>query len=123
MVEDSILMIPLEVRDDCIIGEVTKLLYQNNLIYIADNISKSIFVFDLSGKLVTKVHSLGNGPGEYTNITSFTVHNTDIIIFDHTINRLFFYNVSGEFVRDKDVSAIWGSDMFELDNKLYLVFD
>ncbi|WP_322934145.1 6-bladed beta-propeller [Bacteroides sp. CG01] len=123
MVEDSILMIPLEVRDDCIIGEVTKLLYQNNLIYIADNISKSIFVFDLSGKLVTKVHSLGNGPGEYTNITSFTVHNTDIIIFDHTINRLFFYNVSGEFVRDKDVSAIWGSDMFELDNKLYLVND
>lgn len=123
MVEDSVLMIPLETQDNCLIGEVTKLIYQNNLIYIADNISKSIFVFDLLGRLVTTVHSPGNGPGEYVNITSFAVHDTDIIIFDHMMNRLFFYNASGKFVRDKDISAIWGTDIFELNNKLYLVND
>lgn len=68
MVEDSVLMFPLETTDDCLIGEVTKLIYQNNLIYIADNTSRSIFVFDMSGKLKTKIHANGNGPGEYTEI-------------------------------------------------------
>lgn len=123
MVEDSVLMIPLETREDCLIGEVTKLIYQNDLIYVADEISKSIFVFDLSGKFVTKVHSPGNGPGEYVNITGFVVYGDDIIIYDHMMGRLFFYDANGQFIRDKDVSAIWGTDMFEMDNKLYLVND
>ena len=45
MVEDRILMIPLEIRDDCIIGEVVKLFYQNSQICITDKISKSILSF------------------------------------------------------------------------------
>ena len=83
MVEDSVLMFHLETNDSCLIGEITKLICLNNLIYIADNISKSIFVFDMSGKLRTKIHSVGSGPGEYTNISYFTVHGTDVILFDH----------------------------------------
>ncbi|MFR8835273.1 6-bladed beta-propeller [Bacteroides nordii] len=122
MVEDSVLMIPLETHANCLIGEVTKLIYQDSIIYIADNLSKSVFVFDITGKLATKINSPGNGPGEYVNITSFAVHDQDIVIFDHMMNRLFFYNAtSGEFVRDKDISPIWGVDMFEMGNKLYLV--
>lgn len=120
MVEDSVLIIPLETKDECLIGEVTKLIYQNDLIYIADNMSKSVFVFDLSGKLVSKIHAVGNGPGEYVNITCFTVHGTDMIIYDHYISRLFFYNASGEFIRDKDISDIWGEDLFCMGDKLYL---
>lgn len=120
MVEDSVLIVPLETKDDCLIGEVSKLIYQNDLIYITDNLSKSVFVFDLSGKLVSKIHSVGNGPGEYANISYFTVHGTDMIIFDHYMGRLFFYNASGELIRDKDISDIWGQDLFCIGDKLYL---
>lgn len=83
MVEDSVLVIPLETRDDCLIGEMTKMVYQNNLIYVSDNVSKAIYVFDETGKLVTKLRAVGNGPGEYLNITSFVVRGTDIVIYDH----------------------------------------
>lgn len=122
MVEDSALMIPLETHENCLIGEVTKLIYRDNLIYIADNLSKSVFVFDTTGKLMTKINSPGNGPGEYVNITSLAVHDHDIVIFDHMMSRLFFYNaISGKFVRDMDISSIWGADMFEMGDKLYLV--
>ncbi len=121
MVEDSVLAIPLETRDDCLIGEVTKLAYQNNLIYIMDNMSKTIFVFDIKGKLVMKLRAVGNGPGEYINITAFTVVGTDIVIYDHHVSRLFFYNEKGEHIRTEDASDIWGMDMFLLQDKLYLV--
>lgn len=120
MVEDSILIIPLETTNECLIGEVTKLLYQNNLIYIVDNISKSIFVFDMSGKLKKKVHSAGNGPGEYTNISYFTVHGTDMILFDHFMNKFLFYDASGKFIREKNIGDIWTSDLFCMGDKLYL---
>lgn len=123
MVEDSVLMFPLETTEDCLIGEVTKLIYQNNLIYIADNTSRSIFVFDMSGKLKTKIHANGNGPGEYTEIWYFTVHGTDIIVYDINISKLLFYDASGKFIRDIDTSKIWGTDLFCIGDKIYLPND
>ncbi|SHI32165.1 6-bladed beta-propeller [Bacteroides stercorirosoris] len=65
MVEDSVLVISLETRDDCLIGEMIKMVYQNNLIYVSDNVSKAIHVFDKTGKLVTRLQTVGNGFGEY----------------------------------------------------------
>lgn len=120
MVEDSVLIIALDTTNAGLIGEVTKLVYQNDLIYIADNLTKSVFVFDMSGKLQHKIHAAGNGPGEYINISYFTVHVTDLVILDHYQNKLLFYNKSGKFIRDKHIGDIWGTDLFCIDNKLYL---
>ena len=120
MVEDSVLMFHLETNDSCLIGEITKLICLNNLIYIADNISKSIFVFDMSGKLRTKIHSVGSGPGEYTNISYFTVHGTDVILFDHYMGKFLFYDASGKFIRDKGIGNIWAEELFCMNDKLYL---
>lgn len=89
--EDSVSIISLETKEERLIGEVTKLSHQNNLIYIADNLSKSIFVFDMSGKLQNKIHAVGNGPGEYVNISYFTVHGNDMVILDHYARKLLFY--------------------------------
>ena len=120
MVEDGVVMIPLETKDDCVIGEVTKLIYQNNLFYIADNMSKSIFVFDKFGKLKSKIHAAGNGPGEYTNISYFTVHGTDMILFDHYMGKFLFYDASGKFIRDRSIGDIWAEELFCIGDKLYL---
>lgn len=123
MVEDSVLVIPLETRDDCLIGEMTKMVYQNNLIYVSDNVSKAIYVFDETGKLVTKLRAVSNGPGEYLNITSFTVRGTDMAIYDHFANRLLFYNAKGEYIRTEDTKDVWGMDIVSLGDKIWLVND
>ena len=123
MVEDSVLVIPLETRDDCLIGEMTKMVYQNNLIYVSDNVSKAIYVFDETGKLVTKLRAVGNGPGEYLNITSFVVRGTDIVIYDHFASRLLFYNAKGEFIKTEDAKDVWGMDIVSLGDKIWFVND
>lgn len=89
MVEDSILMFQLEATNECLIGEVTKLIYQNDLIYIADNLGKRVFVFDTTSKLQADIHRVGNGPGEYTHISCFAVHGTEMVIFDHFPGQVF----------------------------------
>lgn len=123
MVEDSVLVIPLETRDDCLIGEITKMVYQNNLIYVSDNMSKAIYAFDETGKLVTKLRAVGNGPGEYLNITSFAVHGTDVIIYDHFTSRLMFYNAQGEYIKTEDVKDVWGMDIVSLGDKIWFAND
>lgn len=120
MVEDSIWLIPLETTAEYMIGEVTKLIYRNDLIYIADNVSKSVFVFDMSGKLKTKIHAAGNGPGEYVNISYFAVCGNDMVILDHYARKVLFYDASGKFIRDKAIDVFWGTDLFSIGDKLYL---
>ncbi|WP_294617940.1 6-bladed beta-propeller [uncultured Bacteroides sp.] len=123
MVEDDVLMIPLETTDKSLIGEVSHLIYQNDLIYIADNLSKSIFVFDLSGKLKTKIRSVGSGPGEYVELNYFTVHGKEMVVMDIAIRKLLFYDENGNFIRDKDFLDIWGEDLYCIGDKLFLPND
>lgn len=119
-VEDSVLVVPLETRDDCLIGEISKLVYQNHRIYIADRLSKAVYVFDESGQLHSKVRAVGNGPGEYLDVSAFTVQDDRIFIFDKMNRKVFVYNDGGQFLYTKDASQIWAGDMFFRGNDLYL---
>ncbi|MEL5895198.1 6-bladed beta-propeller [Bacteroides sp. GD17] len=123
MVEDSVLVIPLETRDDCLIGEVSKVICRNGRIYVGDAMRQAVCVFDMSGKLVTRICSFGNGPEEYLSVTSFTVHGSGIIIYDSFTRKLFFFDSAGILQKTEDVPDIWGMDMFCIKNKLYLVND
>lgn len=123
MVKDSVLVVPLETRDDCLIGEITKMVYQNNLIYVSDKKSKAIYVFNTAGKLMMKLRAVGNGPGEYLNITSFAVRGTDIVIYDHFASQLQFYNAKGEYIKTENAKDIWGSDIVSFRDKIWLVND
>ncbi len=48
-VEDSVLVVPLETKDDCLIGEITYLVYQNHKIYVGDNMRRIFGHFSLYG--------------------------------------------------------------------------
>ena len=122
-VEDSVLVVPLETKDDCLIGEITYLVYQNHKIYVGDNLSKAVYVFDEKGRLLSMLRAVGNGPEEYLNIAAFTVMDSRLVIYDNLKRKILFYDENGSFLYEKDASQIWGVEMFCLDNSLYLLND
>ena len=67
LIVDSIDYIPLETTSDCLICAIDKLITKNNKYYIFDKITQSIFTFDFNGKFISKINSIGHGPGEYTH--------------------------------------------------------
>ena len=119
-VEDSVLIVPLETKDDCLIGEITYLIYQDHKIYIADNLSKAVYVFDEKGKLLSTLRKVGEGPKEYLAISAFTVHDSQLLIYDNMKRKIFFYQEDGNFLYEKNASKVWCREMFFLDNSLYL---
>ena len=122
-VEDSVLVVPLETKDDCLIGEITYLVYQNHKIYVGDNMSKAIYVFNEEGKLLSTLRKVGNGPEEYLDISAFTVHDSQLLIFDKMKRKIFFYQEDGDFLYEKDASKVWCLEMFCLGDDLYLYND
>lgn len=66
--------IPLETNDSCLFSEIREIEIVDNKIYIIDNKRSGLLVFDISGKFITKIGNLGNGPGEYVTPSNFNIN-------------------------------------------------
>jgi hypothetical protein len=95
---DSVEYTPLETTDDCLIGEINKIIYHDNKYYILDRVkAKTLFCFDAKGRFERKFGNLGQGPGEYVEPTDFMLTPSNIIIFDQFARKLLFFNMDGTF--------------------------
>lgn len=98
---DSIYYVKLETSKDCLIGRIDKLYEGNGKIVIIDkDFAKEIFVYDRSGKFLSKISQLGEGPQHYKEITDASVDFTkeQIVILDRVKRRMFFYAFDGKFI-------------------------
>lgn len=112
---DSITYTPLETKDNLLIGQVTKMLVSDRFIYIFDEISSSLYCFDLNDKFVKKIGNKGVGPGEYTSIDDFDIYNQRIYLFDCNLRKLFVYNNNG--ILEKEIKTnYWAENIHVIDN-------
>jgi hypothetical protein len=98
---ENVGFVKLETADDCLIGSISQLLFTDSLIIIVDkDISKSIFVFNMDGKLKNKVAGIGNGPGEYieASYVCLVPDKEQITIIDAPQSRVIFYTYDGKYV-------------------------
>ena len=72
----------LETSRNCLIGATTELQIFDSCIYLLDaRVAKGLFVFDMEGRFIRKIGSLGNGPGEYAVIKDFTLDTENGVIY------------------------------------------
>jgi len=113
---DVIKYIPLETNDDCIIGNVKKIIVNKNIFYILDPISKAIFCFNESGRFKFKIHSVGRGPEDYKSIDDFSIHDDYIYLLDVSLKKILKYNLNGKLTNIIK-HEIYASQMEILPNK------
>lgn len=93
----------LETNDDCLIGEVNSLRVLDNYIIVTDRkIANSIFIFDKKGNFLHKIGQIGQGPGEYINISDSSIdfEKNEIYLLDFASDEVLKYNISsGEFIK------------------------
>ncbi len=119
---DSIQIIPLETSDTCLIGDCTKVLVDNQNIYVSDRFSRSLFVFDLNGKLKYSIKNIGKGPTEYLEIEDFCLlNNGNIAILDGSLKKIIFVNTSDLSLTEQKVPFY--CDAIEYLKEGYLVFN
>lgn len=78
----SALLIPLETRDDILLGKINSMQVVGDRLFILDkHIAKGLFVFDLKGVFLYKIGSIGSGPGEFTAISDFTIDTDKGVVY------------------------------------------
>jgi len=96
-IADRINYIPLENR--MIIGDVQSIEMTNEAIYLSSR-NIGILAFNKEGKFISKIGSIGRGPGEYISYDRYSVNNKsgNTYIAD-SYNIIKVYSRNGQFIR------------------------
>ena len=107
----SIKTIILETNESSIIGFMNKMrVYDPYIIVLDTYVAKSLLIFDMNGRFIRKIGSIGQGPGEYRDPDDFTVDKEGNVIYvlDSHSYRIHKYDLTtGKFIHsiilDKNV--------------------
>jgi hypothetical protein len=93
--------------DEDMFAELTSLdVDSDGNIYILDRKDKKVKIFDSAGKFVKKFGEEGQGPGEmYVPVSIQLTHNDEVVIGDAGNQRLAFFSLEGEFLREMSTAA------------------
>ena len=101
---DSISYIRLETTSDALIGSVDKLMLCDSVIYIMDRKkSRGIYAFATDGTFLREIGNVGQGPGEFTEPTDFSIYRDKVYVYDQFAHRLSTFTTTGKFLGDRSV--------------------
>lgn len=92
----SIQYIPLETNEDCLLGEIRKVVRKEGYIFISDADGR-LFLFDSSGEFIRRIGTTGRAPHEYLNMTDFVVNDSLTNVYINTLGYLYNYDLDGSF--------------------------
>ena len=101
---DSIYIVPLETKEDCLIRKVHSLAFVDCKFYVNNN-QTDIQVYDSAGKyLYGTINHLGNGPNDYASAVSFCViENDSIEIFDALSYKIRYFSYPDGLVSSYEI--------------------
>jgi hypothetical protein len=78
----SVKIIPLELTDNSMLGDINNLqIFEDKFIIFDKTGANSVFVFNKKGEFLFEIGSKGSGPGEYSEISDFTIDYEKKLIF------------------------------------------
>ena len=123
---EEVSLIPLEFTDECILGEIDKVVLTEQNIFIMERETQStrlgVYMFDRSGKFVRRIGSRGQGPDEFVSLADFSLDEGKelIYIFDGHRKTMLTFSFSGKCIEAVDMNYYALS--FEYMNGLFYLY-
>lgn len=120
---DTVKFVKLELNKESIIGGINKLIVFEDRIYILDNQTSSLFVFNIDGKFISKISKIGHGPGEYTALDFFDIdyEKRQIVLTDLMEYWISRYDLEGNYVSREKI-PFWVEGVTPIFNQGYVVY-
>jgi hypothetical protein len=123
-IANEIQYIPLETNEYNLIGNVNKIKFNDDYIFVQDKNPPSLHVFDHYGKYLRKIGKHGRGPNEFSYLNDFTFSNVKprVWLLTSIPYKIMEYNFNGAFVKQIEYSMSDNYNCIEsLFNDKYLI--
>lgn len=116
----EIRVISLETKPECLIGYIGHILLTPEMIVTEETKPNQALCFDLKGKFLRKLGTIGKGPGEYQSAGSVLLNKDkqEILLFDTELRKINFYTTDGRFLRQSSLKS--GGMEIKLINKDFI---
>lgn len=124
---DSVKFVKLETTEECLIHRIANVFVAEGKIILPDYKTHEIYIFDESGKYLSKISRRGRGPQEYIGMSAamFNPKTQNIMVYSLQQTKLLFYDLDGMFIREipdfSDKMLI--RDIINTPNGNYLCYD
>jgi len=115
---DFVSLVKLETTENNLVGSVSQILFARNKIVVVDSyVSKTITVYDKSGKFLNRIGTLGQGPGEYSYLghVTLTPDKSMVVVVDMGSGYLKYFGLDGNFIKSKKTPFWFSSCEFITD--------
>lgn len=120
---DSVILIPLETTEECVIDRAKSLIIKDKYIYIMDVGQDIVFVFNKSGKFISKLDKKGRGPHEYSDLSGMFIDdaekNITVINSSKNTQLLTYSNLTFDFINKKQMPSISSNSVRRLNGSFY----
>jgi len=116
-------LIPLETKDDILIGWCEEMVYYQGRYYVFDIKQARIQVFDKNGKFIFQINKRGQGPDEYFDITSMIINPFTGNIDLTCLGFIYSYDLTGKHVRTlsrPENSSMYYWNFIAIDKNTYV---
>ena len=116
-------LIRLETNEDCLIGDIDKIIATDDRLYIADfSLTQNVFIFDLTGKYINKIARRGRSQNEYNSLQDifFNKEDNTINLLSRGKSKILKFDKDGGFIETHDLPAEFVEIVY-LDNYYYAV--
>lgn len=120
---DSVRFVKLELGKESIVGRIDKVIVFENHIYVLDKLTNTLFIFNLSGKYISKISKPGNGPEEYIQLDFFDIdfENRQIVLTDLMGYWILRYDLKGNYLSRVKI-PFWIEGIIPVQDKGYAVY-
>ena len=102
-------IIPIETSDECLIGEVSKVFFKNDRIYILDKDANGVFILHEDGTLDRSIFAEGRSSQEYMELGDMYVTDKLIYLFDNILMKILCFDLEGQYQKTIDISPYWAN--------------
>jgi hypothetical protein len=96
--------VALETREDCLVGELRKVVKNRDYLFVAD-MNSNLFLFTSQGKFLRKIGATGQGKGEYAILADFDVDRKTNDIYINAGGKLLVYSIGGTFLKSINLGS------------------
>ncbi|MFV0507392.1 MAG: 6-bladed beta-propeller [Bacteroidales bacterium] len=98
--------IPLETDSVCLVGPEPKWhFYKDNIIVMDELTLNTPLRFNMDGKYINSIGSIGNGPGEYSFLVASSINNGYLHGIKNAYNNFIKYNIKGEYISTSEIPS------------------
>ena len=92
-------IIPLETNEQSLIQRIIKVIEYNSCLYILDSRQKAILIFDKTGKFISKIHTVGRAPSEYSLLYDIAINTySETLDALDPMGKIITYDLKGNYI-------------------------